>query len=190
MDDLHNFIRMSKVAAPALLSLSLWLGACSGIGGMADFNQIRAPKLDTSTIFVPNPTQFAPKQESATPVAPADFVDGNGYCADMGAPSAPPPAAENAAAPATAAEPLPAVMPSGRGVALQMSECEVVRAAGHPASAQISANERGDRLVTMIYNTPERPIYRFTSGRLTLIERGAEPPPEAAKKKPVKKKRG
>jgi hypothetical protein len=37
----------------------------------------------------------------------------------------------------------------------------------------------------MTYMTPERPIYRFVSGRLATIERGAEPPPP----EPVKKKK-
>ena len=51
-----------------------------------------------------------------------------------------------------------------RNVALQMTECEVVRSLGPPASIQIGANERGDRTATMIYPAAERPIYIFTGG--------------------------
>ena len=170
------------VGLSGLAILSLALGACAS-SALTDFSQIRPLKLDTSTIFVPNPSQFAPKQESATPITPGQLVDGSGYCADMGA--SPVPSAENAGDPAAAA---PAVAPTGRNVALQMSECEVVRSMGRPGDIQIAANERGDRMVTMTYMTPERPIYRFIAGRLASIERGAEPPPpEPVKKKPAKK---
>ena len=75
-----------------------------------------------------------------------------------------------------------------RGIALQMTECDVVRRAGPPSEVQIGANERGDRTVTMTYAAADRPIYRFTGGRLSLIDRGAEPPPEPAKKKPAAKR--
>jgi hypothetical protein len=159
--------------------LPLWLGACSSI----DFSQINAPKLDTSTLFVPNPTQFAPKQESSKPVTPADLVDGNGYCAGMTAPPTPTQTSESGADPA--ASTIPAAPLSGRNVALQMTECEVIQAQGRPAEIQSAANERGERMVTMTYMTPERPIYRFVAGRLATIERGAEPPPP----EPVKKKK-
>jgi len=71
-------------------------------------------------------------------------------------------------------------------VALEMTECEVVRAAGRPADVQISADQHGDRLVVMTYARPDKPIYRFVAGRLKVVERGAEPPPEATKK-PAKK---
>jgi hypothetical protein len=176
----RNIIGLSGLAI-----LSLALGACTSMGSLTDFSQIRTPKLDTSTIFIPNPTQFAPKQESATPITPGQLVDGSGYCADMGAPPAPAPSAENPGDPAAA----PAAMaPTGRNVALEMSECEVVRSMGRPGDIQITANQRGDRMVTMTYLTPERPIYRFVAGRLASIERGAEPPPpEPVKKKPAKK---
>ena len=66
-----------------------------------------------------------------------------------------------------------------------MTECEVIGAMGRPGDIQSSANERGERMVTMTYMMPERPIYRFVGGRLATIERGAEPPPP----EPVKKKK-
>jgi hypothetical protein len=177
--------RMGGKAA-ALAPLALGLAACAS---SVDFTQMRVPKFDSSTVFVPDPTQFAPKQEASKPITPADLVDANGMCADMGpAAAAVPPASgegnpENLSAPAAA----PAL---ARNVALQMSECEVVRSLGRAGDIQISANERGERVVVMTYTTPERPVYRFVAGRLATIERTAEPPPpEAAKKKPAPKKR-
>jgi len=78
-------------------------------------------------------------------------------------------------APAASAAP-PEVRQGSRGVALEMSECDVVRIAGPTPNVQISANERGERLVTLTYLTGERPgIYQFVSGRLKTMERVAEP---------------
>jgi hypothetical protein len=82
---------------------------------------------------------------------------------------------------------------TGAGIALEMSECEVVQRIGPPANIEASANQRGERTVVLTYAGGERAgIYRFVSGRLVGIERGAEPPaPERpAKKKPAKKSAG
>lgn len=129
-----------------------------------------------STVFVPNPTQFVRKERALTPVTQADLVDASGNCAGA-APAAP------------ESEGAPTAVLTTRGVGLEMSECEVVRTAGPPASVEIGANERGDRSVTMIYASPERPIYHFVGGRLKSIERGAEPPPEPVKRKPAPKRK-
>jgi hypothetical protein len=83
---------------------------------------------------------------------------------------------------------------TGAGIALEMSECDVVQRLGQPSNIEGSANERGDRLMVLTYMGGERPgIYRFVAGRLVTIERGAEPPPPeqpAKKKKPAKKSTG
>jgi hypothetical protein len=73
----------------------------------------------------------------------------------------------------------------GAGVALEMSECDVVQRAGPPDNIDISANARGERVAVLTYGRGERPgIYRFVAGRLVSIERGAEPP---APERPAKK---
>jgi hypothetical protein len=77
------------------------------------------------------------------------------------------------------------------GIALEMTECEVVGRAGQPDDVQLGTTDRGDRSVTLTYAGGPRPgIYRFAGGRLYAIERGQEPPPpEPAKpKKPAPKK--
>jgi hypothetical protein len=87
---------------------------------------------------------------------------------------------------AAAAAPAPPAVPGAVG--LDMSECEVVRAAGQPQTVNIGANDRGDRRVVMTYANSERAgTYEFVSGRLTALERGPEPPP-AKPEKPAKKK--
>jgi hypothetical protein len=69
--------------------------------------------------------------------------------------------------------------PVPRGVALGMSECELVRLAGPTERIEIGANERGDRTAVVIYPSGERAgIYRFSSGLLVSIERVAEPAPQ------------
>jgi hypothetical protein len=77
------------------------------------------------------------------------------------------------------------------GIALQMTECEVVRRAGPPENIELGTTDRGERAVTLTYSNGPRPgIYRFAGGRLYAVERTQEPPapePPKAKKPPVKK---
>jgi len=73
----------------------------------------------------------------------------------------------------------------GTGIALEMSECDVVQRVGTPDHVDISTNPRGERVALLTYARGDRPgIYRFVAGRLVSIERGAEPPPP---EKPTKK---
>jgi hypothetical protein len=75
-------------------------------------------------------------------------------------------------------------------VALGHTECDVVRGIGAPGSVNLSNNARGDRVAVVTYTQGQRAgIYTFTAGRLSSIERGAEPvgQPKAAKSKPRKK---
>jgi hypothetical protein len=76
------------------------------------------------------------------------------------------------------------------GIALQMTECDVVRRAGAPEQLQIGADERGERSVVITYVRGPRPgIYRFSAGRLASIERAPDAPgaKAAPKAKPSKK---
>src|SRR2546423_8382375 len=142
-------------------------------------------------------------QTSAGVVTAADLVGPDGHCAFDPAPSYSP-AAPDAVAQSPAADPInprsnqalyftagpdtgatasasPALSPQVRsgpsGIALQMTECQVVRIPGYTDRVEISANERGQRSVTLSYMSGARPgIYRFVGGRLATIERVAEPP--------------
>jgi hypothetical protein len=102
------------------------------------------------------------------PVTAADLVGPQGQCAGAG---------QDAAA-------------TRGGIALQMTECEVVKRAGTPENVELGTTERGERAATLTYISGPRPgIYRFTAGRLYAIDRAQEPPPEPpkAKKPPAKK---
>ena len=71
---------------------------------------------------------------------------------------------------------LPAQVRNGpSGIALQMTECQVVAVAGYTERVEIGA-DHGQRSVTLTYLSGERPgIYRFVNGRLASMERVAEP---------------
>jgi hypothetical protein len=148
------------------------------------------------------------------PVAPEDLVSADGRCSAPVAPPAP------AAAPAPPADrpvgsmagdlaraPMPAATPASTdqqpgapqvlgGVALGMSECDVVRRAGLPGNVNIGAGDRGDRKVVLTYLTGTWPgIYTFDSGRLKVVDRAPvqpappqEPPKTKKTKKPAKPK--
>jgi hypothetical protein len=77
------------------------------------------------------------------------------------------------------------------GIALHMTECEVVRLAGPVEKFEFGADSRGQRLLVLTYlQGPHPGIYRFSGGRLVVIERApsrteASPPKRGAAKKPA-----
>jgi len=80
--------------------------------------------------------------------------------------------------------------PAAVGISLQMTECDVVGRIGTPDRVDLGSTERGDRSAVLTYTRGARPgVYRFSGGRLTSIERGAESAPERPKKSAPQKKR-
>jgi hypothetical protein len=159
-------------AAVVAVSGGLALGACSML---PDSDSFRMP--DTSTMFrVMQVTSF--RDKPLAPITPEELVDGQGNCAGVAAP-----AAGSDGQPTGADAPL--VVSS---VALEMSECEVVRRVGVPQQVDIGAEPSGERGATLTYTVGARPgIYRFVGGRLRTMERGPEPPEPKVVKKPAKK---
>ena len=170
MQRLCRFCR--DLAAAAIVALAV--GACSTDLGL------------NNVTLVPKPEALLRKPDWATfsggknefelrPVTAADLVNAQGQCASgleqqvAGTEGASPPA------------------PVG-GIALQMTECEVVRRAG-PAE-KVDFEEGGERVVVLTYlRGPAPGIYRFRGGRLASIERAPGPPPAPAKsQKPTTKK--
>jgi hypothetical protein len=75
------------------------------------------------------------------------------------------------------------------GIALGMTECQVVQRAGNPNNVVISGGEKGERRVVLTYLSGPWPgIYAFRSGRLNVVDRAPEQPKPAAPKKTPKKK--
>jgi hypothetical protein len=151
------------------------------------------------------------------PVAPEELVSADGRCgarAPMEAPAAPagPPtdrpvgtmAGDLASAPMPAAAPgaaNPNAVPQGQpgggstamgGIALGMTECDVVRRAGLPGNINIGAGDKGERKVVLTYLAGTWPgIYTFDAGRLKIVDRAPVPetPVKPAKKQKQKAKK-
>jgi hypothetical protein len=150
-----------RLVAVAVLAPSIT--ACSSDIG-SSFKVL--PKLGS---FESLSVASAPVNTDLRPVTPADLVGPQGQCSGAG----------------------PGAAPARGGIALQMTECEVVGRAGAPENIELGTTDQGERAVTLTYTGGPRPgIYRFAGGRLYAIERGQEPPPPEppkAKKPPAKK---
>jgi hypothetical protein len=180
-----NF-RRNTIFVSALCVVAL--AGCSG-GGSEMFGSNNADQwfskpfasFSKSTVAVADTT-------TVRPATPEDFVDGSGRCAFASAPSQPQINADGSETIQSA--------PSGPtvagGIALLMTECEVVARAGAPERVDIGASANGDRTTVLTYmHGPWPGIYRFNAGRLAEIERVVEPEPPkpAPRKKPAPKKR-
>jgi hypothetical protein len=192
-----------------LLGIAVTLGACSSDSGLPSL-QLNPFSGDRSRSDDYN--YFYRRDVVVTGhVVASDLVGPDGRCAFDPAPAAPFPGAPAAEQPPPEAAPIdprsnralyftagppagtPTSFPPGaappppggpRGIALAMTECEVVRVAGYTDRVEISADPRGQRMVTLTYLSGERPgIYRFVGGRLASMERVEAPP---APKKPAR----
>lgn len=129
------------------------------------------------------------------PITANDLVDANGACpapvAGSASPPPAPPQAGTANADGGAAPPGDLATLFGGGVAIGMSECEVVGRLGAPNAVNLGKYPNGLRSAILTFNGGPRPgIYRFEAGRLTEMDRVdvPAPAPEATKKKVAKKK--
>jgi hypothetical protein len=125
------------------------------------------------------------------PVTANDLVDANGACPIPAAPSPTQATQDNAAAGGAAAPDMASLL--GGGVAIGMSECDVVARLGQPSAVNLGRNPNGERSAVLTFNGGPRPgVYRFEAGRLTEMDRVEAPAPPApvkktaAKKKPMK----
>jgi hypothetical protein len=203
----------SRLLLPALLAIAL--GGCStSISdiSLSDFSPLK--KGDPLSTADHN-YFYRRDAVNVGPVSQADLVGPDGRCGSspayapapaLAAPVAQTPASEpinprsnqalyftagpEASRPAGAAQSQlpPQVRAGPSGIALQMTECQVVAVAGSTDRVEISAGPGGQRLVTLTYVSGERPgIYRFVNGRLNTMERVAEQPqPRRAAKKPAR----
>ena len=75
------------------------------------------------------------------------------------------------------------------GIALHMTECEVVRRAGPVEKFEFGQDNRAERSLVLTYlHGPAPGIYRFSGGRLVAIERAPIPAPEVPQKRGATKK--
>lgn len=118
------------------------------------------------------------------PITANDLVDNNGSCPRPVAAASPAPIGpDNTAVAGNDAALL------GAGVAIGMSECDVVQRLGQPNSVNLGTNPNGLRSAVLTFSGGSRPgVYRFEAGRLTEMDRVEQPPAQAAQKPPAKKK--
>jgi hypothetical protein len=171
----------------AALTLAVALSGCGNIDYDPNARWFSKP-LDVAGRNAGGYT-FSELAESKTrqrPITPADLVDNNGACAPQGAPP-PPPAPGNQAATPPAAPDTSSLL--GGGVALGMSECDVVFRVGPPTTVQLGKNPNGDRTAVLSFQAGPRPgIYHFLRGGLTEMDsvQVSAPPPQPAKKNAAK----
>ena len=113
------------------------------------------------------------------PITANDLIDGNGSC--------PKPVAASSAQPGAAGDDTATLL--GQGVAIGMSECDVVQRLGQPNNVNLGQNPNGSRGAVLTYSAGPRPgVYRFEGGKLTEMDRVEQPPMPAEQKAPPKKK--
>jgi hypothetical protein len=156
--------------------LAPFVGACSS-DSVGSVNVVPKP----SDIVRPDWLSFSGHKEefSLRPPGPEDLVGPEGQCAGL----SPDPAAGQTGE-------TPVQTSASGGIALQMTECDVVRRAGAPERVELGTNERGGRSAVLTYGRGPRPgVYRFADGRLFSIERGPEQAQPARQKAAPAKKR-
>jgi hypothetical protein len=172
----------------ALLALAPMIVGCSGASEMfqSDLLSKDAEWFSRSgRLFIRNVSIETSPLTPDKPVTSEDLVSADGLCPGMTPPGGP--GGANALADGAAGAPAPTTTGT---VALGHTECDVVRGIGAPDNVNLSSNPRGDRMAVVNYSRGQRAgIYTFTAGRLTSIERGAEPvaQPNAAKPRAKKK---
>jgi hypothetical protein len=173
-----------------LLALLVLAPAVAGCSGGADMFQSDLLSKDAEwfsrpgRLFIRSVSIDTPPLTPDKAVTGEDLLSAEGACPGMAPPGAPDGA--NALAEGAAGSP-PA---AGGTVALGHTECDVVRGIGAPDNVSLSNNPRGDRVAVVTWSRgPRAGIYSFTGGRLTSVERGADPvaPPKTAKSKAKKK---
>ena len=161
----------------AMATLGAAVAACSTDLGL---NNVTLPKPET-LLRKPDWATFSGGKHDFTlrPVTAADLVNSAGQCGSE--------AQQAGTDPTVGAAP-----PVTGGIALQMTECDVVRRAGPVEKIDFGSDERGERIVTLTYlRGPSPGIYRFEGGRLVSIERAPTPPaPAKSQKAPAKKPAG
>jgi hypothetical protein len=159
-------IQWLRAALPGALALSL--AACGNVSDVAsgDVKMFRKTWFERPAWAS---TEAATAVNARRVVTANDLLGPDGSCAS--------------AAPAEAAA--DGFLPGG--IAVDMTECEVVQRAGRPEQFEFGSNARGERTLVMTYVRGPKPgVYKFESGRLVGLERAPEPAASAKPAKPAR----
>jgi hypothetical protein len=178
--------RANQIGVVGALAVAVALGSCANVD------------YENKDAWFAKPFEFVSRkggftfselQESKArtqPITGNDLVAANGSCPAPAVPQAPAAAAASQPGSAPAAADSSTLL--GGGIALGMSECDVVNRAGAASAVQIGKNPNGDRTAVLTINSGPRPgIYHFEAGALVEVERvqTAPAPAQTAKKKPA-----
>lgn len=185
--------RANDICIVGALAGALALGACANVDAENKDAWFAKPFQFVSRAGGYTFSELQESRERTRPITANDLVAANGSCP-------PPPAVQQAPVAAAAAAPnQPGGAPPaadtgsllGGGIALGMSECDVVFRAGAPSAVQIGKNPNGDRTAVLTFNSgPRTGIYHFQAGALTEVEQAQTAPAavQTAKKKPASPK--
>ena len=163
----------------AIAALGVTLAGCSADSGV--FSKFSGPNTKPIGLNL-----LATDQSKVRAIRPTDLIGPDGHCANDAAPASAlnfqaGPDASAPSHPTPMAPPPPAL--AGRGIGLEMTECEVERTAGFTDRVEITNDPHGQRHVVLTYLQGEHAgIYRFEGGRLKSIERSPEAPAQAPTK--------
>jgi hypothetical protein len=178
--------RANEIGVAGALAIAVALGGCANVDYENKDAWFAKPFEFVSRKGGYTFSELQESRDRTRPIAANDLVAPNGSC--------PPPAAQQAPAAAVATQTgnAPAATDTstllGGGIALGMSECDVVFRAGAPSAVQIGNAANGDRTAVLTFNSgPRSGIYHFQAGALTEVDRGqtAAAPAQTAKKKPA-----
>jgi hypothetical protein len=178
--------RANKIGVLGALTIAVALGGCANVEYESKDAWFSKPFEFVSRKGGYTFSELQESKDRSRPITANDLVAANGSCPPPAVQPAPPGAAANQAGSAPAATDASALV--GGGVALGMSECDVVFRAGAPNAVQIGKNPNGERTAVVTFNSGPRPgIYHFEAGALTGVERVqmAPAPAQTAKKKPA-----
>ncbi len=185
--DASVFVGIKHVVGLAPVALALAVGLC----GCTDFDTSGAWFSKPLRLYGSNLGYTYTQIDGAAsdhPITANDFVDANGACPRYVARAAPPPAGASAEGGGPGATSDLASLLGG-GVAIGMSECDVVARLGQPTAVNIGKNPGGERTVALTFQGGPRPgVYRFAGGRLGEMDRVEMPAAQAAAPVPAKKK--
>ena len=179
----------NEVGVACALAIALALGGCANVDYENKDAWFSKPFEVVSRKGGYTFSELQESKERTRPITADDLVAANGSCPPPAAPPASATAAPNQPGNAPAATDTSALL--GGGIALGMSECDVVFRAGAPNNVQIGKNPNGDRTAALTFNSGPRPgIYHFEAGKLMEVERvqTAPAPAQTAKKKPASPK--
>jgi hypothetical protein len=183
--------RANDICIVGALAGALALGACANVDTENKDAWFAKPFQFVSRAGGYTFSELQESRDRTRPITANDLVAANGSCPPPPAVQQAPVAAAGAAANQPGSAP-PAADTStllGGGIALGMSECDVVSRAGAPSAVQIGKNPNGDRTAVLTFNSGPRPgIYHFQAGALVEVEQTQTAPAQTVKKKPASPK--